>query len=331
MRKQYTDTGRVRILLSILMLVLTACSSNNIQPTKTTVSVTQADTVAHPIPTLIETPVPTQTKIAATRTPLPTLPAEVADALVLELLETNANCSLPCWWGITPGVTTTDEIQSILEPLLGAVVSEVRYEFSEIGGHLLMRPQANGLKVGIQYLAEDKIITMVYVNTEMTREIYNRVYDDPFYQETMSAYTLEAVLTKYGKPDQIFIRSFSDLAGEFNPTQTLLYYPKMGIVAQYFSPNGLLVENSAFVLPTCPPKGHISLRLFDPDSSMTLDELLSLDDSFAKYKVISEATNMDLDEFYEAYREYDEKTLVSNCPAVLKTPEELWPSEYSNP
>jgi hypothetical protein len=165
----------------------------------------------------------------------------------------------------------------------------------------------------------------------MTKDIYEKVYDDPFYQEIMSEYTLEAMLTKYGKPDQILIRSFSDLAAEFNPTQTLLYYPRMGIVVQYFSPNGLLKENGAFVLPTCPPKSHISLRLFNPDSQMTLDQLLAIDDSISKYKDISEATNMNDDSFFQAYHEYDEKVLSSSCPAVLKTPEDIWPSEYRNP
>ncbi len=314
------------------MLILTTCTANNIQPTEIAVSVTSTKTLASPTFTKTVTPVPTATKIVATRTPVPTLPAEAADARVLELLKTNAGCSLPCWWGITPGVTTTDEIQSILEPFLGAVVSEVRYEFSEMGGHLLMRPQPeNGLRVEIQYLAEDRIVSMVYVNTAMTRDIYNMIYDDPFYQETMSVYTLAAMLTKYGKPDQIFIRSFSDLAGEFNPTQILLYYPEQGIVAQYFSRNELEQNNETILNRTCPPKSHISLRLFNPDSHMSLDQLLSIDDSFSRYREISEATHMDLETFFQTYRQYDEKNLKSSCPTYLKTPWNLWPNEYSNP
>ena len=223
---------------------------------------------------------------------------------MLELLNTNAGCSLPCWWGIKPGVTTTDEVQSFLEPFLGAVVSEVRYEFADTGGLFLMRPQPkNGLRVDIQYLAEDKIVSMVYVNTEMTRDIYYTVYDDPLYQKIMSAYTLEAMLTKYGRPDQILIRSFSALTAYNNPTQILLYYPEKGIVAQYFSEIFLVEQkNETFVSLICPPKSSISLRLFKPDSGLSLAYLLSIDDNYSGYKDISEATNMDVDTFFQTYQ-----------------------------
>jgi hypothetical protein len=37
--------------------------------------------------------------------PLPTLPPDEANALLLDLVETNGGCQFPCWWGITPGET----------------------------------------------------------------------------------------------------------------------------------------------------------------------------------------------------------------------------------
>ncbi len=326
----------------MLVLFLTGCS--NIYPSNfstETVTVTKPDAyiptlepiaTEHPnLPsTATSTLIPTHIAIA-TRTPLPTLSAGDANARVIELLKTNAGCTLPCWWGIMPGFTSTDEVVSIFEPFSSAVTSDAEYGFAVGNGFFSMKPRTSGIRVGIQYLTKDKIVSMIYINTEMANDIYNKIYDDPFYFEIMSAYTLETMLTKYGKPNQIFIRSFSDLAGEFNPTQILLYYPDKGIVAQYFSPNGLLIENDAFILPTCPATSHISLRLFDPNSKLSLSEILRLNDSFAKYKDISEATNMTLDTFYETYKEYDETTLQSDCPAVLKTPEDIWPSEYRNP
>lgn len=313
------------------MLILMACESSNISPTITATVVVSTDTLVSPTYTMTPSAIPTRTEVVDTRTPVPTLPADTADARVLELLKTNAGCTLPCWWGITPGVTRSDETQSILEPFLGAVVSEVRYGFTEDAGLLLMRPQPeNGLRVEVQYLAKDNVVSMIYVNTAMTRDTYKMVYDDPFYQEIMSAYTLEAMLTKYGKPDQILIRSFSELAANNNPTQILLYYPKEGIVAQYFSRNGFEQKDSSFLNRTCPPKSHISLRLFKPDSGLSLTYVLSIDDNFSRYRDISESTNMTIDTFVQAYQAYDEKTLKSNCPADLKTPWNLWPGMYSN-
>ena len=131
MKKQYIDQRKFNILLSALIFILTACSDNTIYPATTALSVTL--TISPTSPTTTAIPSPTQTAIA-TRMPISTLPAEAADARVLEFLKTNASCSLPCWWGITPGITSTDEIQSVLEPLLGAVVSDVRFKFSETGG-----------------------------------------------------------------------------------------------------------------------------------------------------------------------------------------------------
>ena len=35
------------------------------------------------------------------------------DAALPELLATNGGCELPCWWGITPGVTRIEEVQTL--------------------------------------------------------------------------------------------------------------------------------------------------------------------------------------------------------------------------
>src|SRR5688572_13990138 len=45
----------------------------------------------------------------------PTMTTDEAKRLVRDLLENNAGCKLPCWWGITPGKTTWSEARQILE------------------------------------------------------------------------------------------------------------------------------------------------------------------------------------------------------------------------
>jgi hypothetical protein len=261
---------------------------------------------------------------------LPTLPAEEIEVRALELLKTNRGCSLPCWWGITPGISTTDETQVSFEPFFGAVYGESGFESSKAGGYYFA-PLSSGLRIGIDVLAKENIISLVYIGTEMDKDIYYPIYDSPLYQGIMSAYTLEAILTKYGKPDQILIRSFSALTAINNPTQILLYYPKEGIVAQYFSQNLPEQQNQAIISRTCPPQSHISLRLFNPNFPMSLQDILIIDDSFSKYKDISEASNMNIDTFFQTYRQYDESALGSGCPKYLETSWDLWPDEYSNP
>jgi hypothetical protein len=41
------------------------------------------------------------------------LSLEAEDALLVEMLATNGGCELPCWWGITPGVTRWEDAQRL--------------------------------------------------------------------------------------------------------------------------------------------------------------------------------------------------------------------------
>lgn len=49
---------------------------------------------------------------------VPTLEIEQARAKLLELLAHNGDCHLPCFWGITPGRSTTNVTENTLKPLL---------------------------------------------------------------------------------------------------------------------------------------------------------------------------------------------------------------------
>lgn len=333
MNRPYNNNRAILINgVFVLIIFLSACTNDGLHISPEVKTITITSTLISPAtPTKTTTPSPTETKMTFTKTTIPTLPADIADARVVELLKTNSGCSLPCWWSIKPGITTADQTQSILEPFLSIVTSDVRYEFSETGGHLLMRPDPqSGLRVGIQYLVEENTVSMIYVNTAKVRDNDHKIYDDSFYQEAMSPYSLKTILTRYGKPEQIFIRSFSDLAADNNPTQILLYYPNEGIVAEFFSQNELVQKNETIFNRICPPKSLISLRLFKPNSGLSLSYLLSVDDNFSKYKNVSEATNMDVDTFFQTYQNYDESSIDLKCPAFLTTPWDLWPNIYSN-
>jgi len=56
------------------------------------------------IPT--QTPLPPRPSKALTPTSVPTLADSEEQELVLNLLQDNGGCQLPCWWGFTPGETT---------------------------------------------------------------------------------------------------------------------------------------------------------------------------------------------------------------------------------
>lgn len=60
------------------------------------------------------TPSPTTPPIFATAAAVPTLKAEDANKRLLELLEISGDCHLPCWWGIIPEKTTSQDAAAIL-------------------------------------------------------------------------------------------------------------------------------------------------------------------------------------------------------------------------
>ena len=176
----------------------------------------------------------------------------------------------------------------------------------------------------MQYVATGDRITELYIQTRMVGEDgYEIIFNDPAYDEIMHNYVLSQILVNYGPPTQVFIRSFSDLAMEIHPTQTLLYYPDEGVIVKYFSPNLRVVEDETSFIWTCPSEGYVELRLFDTNSGIDLPQMLEWDDNFSQYENLSDVTNMDDQTFYETY-------LESNCSEYIKTPEDIWPYIFDN-
>lgn len=121
-----------RLVIIPILVFLCGCSVNTdsptlkppiptILPTRTYTSVpSQEPTYTHtPAITLTSSPQPTTT---VTFTPLPVLSKDKVRAKFDQLYNYNAGCRLPCWWGITPGITTWGEALHFLS------------QFNEVGG-----------------------------------------------------------------------------------------------------------------------------------------------------------------------------------------------------
>jgi hypothetical protein len=132
-----------RVFLPILLLIYipTACSSplSSPAPTQTPeIIVTEAlETDTPPAePTSTAAPIlsePTATAISPTLINKPVLLLEEAQAFVEELLDMNGGCELPCWWGITPGVTTWEEAYRFFAPFAIEISDPVEEFYVERG------------------------------------------------------------------------------------------------------------------------------------------------------------------------------------------------------
>lgn len=122
----------VRIVWVFLLLTsLTGCAENPNMATKVIPTTAGISTVSpsptkqisktptpSPSPTISFTPTlyksPTITA-SSTSTPLPSLTplptSSNPQAIIDQYYEANGNCKLPCWWGITPGKTTLEELR----------------------------------------------------------------------------------------------------------------------------------------------------------------------------------------------------------------------------
>ena len=108
-----------------------------------------------------------------------------------ELIRNNANCTLPCWWGIVPGKTSWSPAQSLLyqfdqkiyertadrsEPFKAEALIPVRKEIFSIG------------RLSHIYTIDHGIVQMIDV-----------------YPGEVPEYNLASVMTKYGKPEEIWV------------------------------------------------------------------------------------------------------------------------------
>ncbi|MEW6094279.1 MAG: hypothetical protein AB1531_09970 [Chloroflexota bacterium] len=96
--------------LLLTICTFAACTPHaDIPPTATITSTYTPSMMPSLTPSVTSTPT-----LAITWTPLPTLSDFKAEAQLLEWLQGTQDCRLPCWAGITPGVTTWEEAKQIL-------------------------------------------------------------------------------------------------------------------------------------------------------------------------------------------------------------------------
>jgi hypothetical protein len=261
----------------------------------------------------------TQTSIPSTSwTPMPTLQAEEARELILDMLITNAGCELPCWWGFDPRSTEWSKAVKFFDTLDAITLhrSILKYEGDDYDiVTLYVNPP--GLKLNIEYYTSGEKINRIWIITEMRRESdFEYDYNNPDYFHAMQNYTIDQILKIYGMPEQVWIKSFPP-APVWHYTQTLLFYPNLGILMEYQSETGLRIIDGTDMSTTCPAEGFISLRLFDPETEPDLEDLLEPNDNLWRYLPLEEATDMSIEEFFEAY-------ITPGCHTEVITPAELW-------
>lgn len=203
----------VLIIIVVLIFPLFSCSGNSYYH-QLTILHTDLPTLSSTVETT-KTPNPTKTKIPSL-TPQPptvtftaTLPYEIAQKKIDELIATNGGCNYPCWLGIDPGVSSWEEIRNRLIELSASIEENSLH---------------NGVFVSIPYskFTDGEIWFAMETWGGKVHDIYTVTYLD-----------LTDTLLKFGKPTEIWV--YGRLAGWYDliDYSIVMYYQKHEIAIHW--------------------------------------------------------------------------------------------------
>jgi hypothetical protein len=232
-------------------------------------------------------------------------------------MQTNDGCKLPCWWGITPGTSSLSEIQAKLIPFSGISIYNSFPAYT--GGNIGIYYPVDNLNffLGVDYslLSDKKTIKSIQVIANMDRtngEGYlEEVRGSDSYNEIVSAYTLFGILSTFGPPPSVLIRAENRGEGKttaYEPMDIVLVYPEQGLSIQY----DMISERTADTFIGCPSTAFLNMWLVSPG-----DQDVLLLGNIPNAKPLEEATQMTVDEFYQAFKEPTD--------ICVQTPVDIWP------
>ena len=290
-------------LLAVLLFLIMGCTIEDsivFTPTISIVKTTQPP-VRHtptsspsPTRTITATPSPTIIPTIITPTSLPTISPVNIDQAIFNLVKTNGGCSLPCWWGITPGITSWPEAKQILEQYNAAIESygpsEVKIEnenhiveYYKVS--LVSADFPEGIYTSFNVLDKYELYTIHSLRTTT----------DP-------QYLLSLVLLNYGKPDSVYIKTYSSVPSLSYPFYIILYYPEQKFAAGY----DLWATKQGNQIIWCPYSSPPGLWIWSDEVSIYVDpkdiQRKMLGDSRLNFTTVDKVTGYSLEEFFQIFR-----------------------------
>ncbi len=309
--------------LALCMVVVSAClagcfattsSPGGTSPSATSVpSPTTALSPGTELPTRVFSPValtvttlPVHTPVPPASTPYPTLTADQERAFVVEMLETNGGCELPCWWSITPGKTTWQDVRDQLGLYYGHGIPQpdgVHYE-AVYGGAPHTKPLF-GYYIALEFTELGGTVQSIQVISEVDRNA-----QASHFVQDWRHYSLNQVLGRYGIPSQVRMHIVPEIEPGASPYYTLgLGYDHLGFYILYLGP----AVSEPPVMRVCPRFGEVTGIILYLQSPQPGEPVLS-DDT----PTLEEATGMDVETFYETFKNAD-------SDVCLESPAEMWP------
>jgi hypothetical protein len=289
--------------ISVIVLISLGCSNKVSVDTTTTLAIEQTTfptttttSTATSSPTSTITPTSTSTPIPSIITPtsLPTISPSKIDQAISELVHTNGGCSLPCFWGITPGKTSWLEANQIL--------NKYNAEISLVA--------TDEVKIENDYRMVDYYDVILYSSEFPDGKYADFNVIDKYHLYTISSYhssndpifLLSSILLNNGKPDLVFIQTYANVPSFDYPFNVILFYSGQNFAAGY----RLSAKKQGNNIVWCPYSTPPNLWIWSDDISKYVEpeDIMRrmVGDITPRFKPIEEVTKYSVESFYQEFR-----------------------------
>lgn len=214
-------------------------------------------------------------------------------------MDTNADCELPCFWGVRPGITTVQEAKDIFEN-----------QGVEWGENTIILGYARGdgsfyyPDVFVSFSIMNDIVEAIRV--EGTRDQYDLAFK---FTEDWNQYNPAMMLARFGMPTEIYLASpFFAEANVPNEYQLSFSYPSLGIVIDYSIVAEALGTGRSKLCFAIDHVQKIFLNLNVPDDLN--EQNISGPDMAENVKSWEEATGMSVEEFSDLLMDSENQKCV---------------------
>jgi hypothetical protein len=316
---------RIGLILFSICLVGISCNAHSSSESTKTATCTSlliaSNTYTSPTITNTKTRLPSKTSTPApTDTPSPTIPPTIvwspmatlsmgeADQKIQDLLDNNAGCQLPCWWGITPGETSkidTIRYLSSFTALTTVWGPSGNYQIGSVEpgkpiGDFLSSYKIFGDYGNIEYYFRDGLVYTI-----------SAYHGGGTGDKKVDTFQLSRILADYGVPEEMAVSAAPTAPG--GPVFDIyLMDGHKGIYVHYVYYN---VNISGNDLRVCPRNiGPEELLLWSPKT-----RTLSLADFFApqNWPTVHQALGMDIESFQKLFKNPDNGVCI-------KTSVDIW-------
>lgn len=316
------------VMLIFLGASITCCRSNASYDSKIAPTYSSIPSLTFGLTPTIKSNKPSkspQPLSSSTQTPkpiltlLPTIDKLSRQKTIESLLYSNAGCKLPCFWGITPGIATWDEVVRVVAPL-GAKIesgSPINLRYDAIVIPAMQDAYSAEIGTGFQFqFTTQNILHWIRIHSQTVTK------KDEF-SHLWLYYSPQKIIQTFGKPSRVLLSSLPTLIGtrEISSYTLWFMYDQDGVKIRY---NG--------VVPFAPIY-HFCPRIEKDEDIMDIDiyiqskedhtPLEQNDDMFFQlrtppYKVLTfeEATGKTLDDFFTIFSQSEEQACFDTTRAI---------------